>query len=236
MQPTIVQDAIAIIMTIWVCYANYKSIPVTPDILLIWKVAIGVFFSDKTGITDIIRTGLKSKIVKPVAVILFAFIIFGSIPARADIFKPIGPGTNSKYKAFLTSVNGPSGNTLTDLSNILNYLGATSGEAYNVRLKQWDTTVGATAVTIPAYNLSIGAETLLSLKSGSLIDGWAETNSFNVGQWLNSITNVATVPVLQYITAASISIAFGEETNSKGNYEFSPLIGGSLKWSFGPQG
>ena len=156
--------------------------------------------------------------------------------AKADIFNPAGPGTEGKYKTFLASANGPSGSILADISTVLNYLGATAGEAYNMRLGQWDTTVGTTLITLPAYYTSIGAETLIPGNGGSLIDGWAETNSLNWGAFLGKYTSISTIPIIQYLSQAFAGVDFGQEQNAKGNYQFAPLIRVGVKISFGPQG
>lgn len=218
MQPTIVPDAIAIIMTIWVCYANYKQIVVTPDILLIWKVAIGVFFSDKTGITEIVRTGLKSKLTKTLPVILFGLLMISPSSANADILNPISP-TNQKLSASTPIID--SGNILTDASTIVNYLGVQEGYAYNFELKKWDVISGATIITYAPWNLDLGIAMLDT-------DGVAGTIDWNVGKFLP----VSNVPVMQYFSYLYVSAGAGAEEDANANWKFCPIVGAKFKFTF----
>lgn len=181
-----------------------------------------------SAVAQATQTVLKNK----TTVILISLMLVSGV-AHADLFNPVGPGTQGKYKQFLASVNAPSGSTLQDITTIIDYLGATAGQGYNGRLKQMDTTIGATVISIPAYNLAFGAETLTP-PSGAFIDGWAETNEWNIGNYLAG--QVSHVPILQYITYAYIGLDFGEEANSKGHYQFAPLASWKIKLSFGPQG
>jgi hypothetical protein len=70
--------------------------------------------------------------------------------------------------------------------------------------------------------------------NGSFFDGWSVGPEWNIGNYL--APQAQNIPLLQYITQAYVGLYAGEEKDSKGNYQFAPLIGGDIKISFGPQG
>jgi hypothetical protein len=227
MTDQIMRDIIAaMVIAVYLGLLAFK-LPVDQNLASLALIAFGYFFKGTSA-------GWSLKPPPKVAAVLFLFMILGIGSARADLFNPVGPGTNGKYKQFLTSVNGPSGNTLQDIETVLNYLGEREGYAYNGRLKQWDITTGATAVSIPAYNLAIAGNVLTPTSpNGSFFDGWSIGAEWNVGNYL--APQVQNVPVLQYITQAYVGLYAREEKDRNGNYQFAPMIGGDIKISFGPQ-
>ena len=98
--------------------------------------------------------------------------------AKADVFNPISP-ENKKVQLTSLQASGifDSGTILTDVTQVINYLGVKDGAAYNFKLKQWDNTVGATFITYAPWGLSADLEMLNA-------DGVAGVVAWNVGQFL----------------------------------------------------
>ncbi len=213
MTDQLVRDSIAIILTIFVCVAAFMNIKVPDNIITVWQIAIGFFFAGKISPTV--------NLSKAVPIVLMFLFFTGSV-AQADVFNPIGG--NVKYKSFLNSVNGSSinGNLLSDLTQIVNYLGIKEGEVYNFQLKKWVTTSSATIITYAPWNLSLDADLLDT-------DGVGGSITWNVGNYLP----VQGVPVMQYIQYFSLIAGDGAENNSAGNVKNVSYVGAQFKLTFG---
>lgn len=156
---------------------------------------------------------------------LIVLVLFSSC-AFADIFNPVG--SNKKYSTFLASVNDPSQNAqtlLTEVAAIINYLGIREGEAYNFNQHKWVTTTGATIISYTPWNLSLGASMLNA-------DGVVADIDWNVGNYL-PVQNVPVMNLTQYLYIMAGAGA-EEKTQADGSQpmKFASILGAEFKFSF----
>lgn len=137
----------------------------------------------------------------------------------ADIFSPIAPSPKATASA-PTLLNDNV--ILTDVTQIINYLGVKEGTAYNFKLKQWDATTSATIITYAPWGLSADLGMLDA-------DGVEAVVAWNVGNYIP----VANVPIIKYFTYLYVDAGYGFEENADGSkFEGSPILGAEFKFSF----
>lgn len=157
---------------------------------------------------------MKSKILS----LLIAFSLLGTVFVKADIFNPITPENKKLTATIPTAFN--SGTVLTDVTQVINYLGIKEGYAYNFNKKKWVTTTGATLVSLP-FNFSIGVSMLNA-------DGVTGNIEWNLGNYLP----VQQVPIMKYVQYLYVFGGAGIENDSNDNTKFASVVGVEEKFSF----
>jgi len=218
MNDAIMRDIIAGAVIAVYLYLLALGKAVNPGLASMALICFGYFFKSPTAGGWQLGNPFK----KTVAPALVLFLLLGAGTARADILNPVG--SSVKYKGFLNSVNGASinGNLLSDLTQVVNYLGVKEGEVYNFNLHKWVTSSSATIITYAPWNVALDADLLNTDGGGGSID-------WNVGQFLP----VASVPVMQYTQYLSLIAGVGAENDVTGNVKFAGYAGVQFKLTFG---
>ena len=217
MNETVLKDLIATaIIVVYVALLGLNVV-INPALSVLATGAIGFLFKPSANGGWTLTNPFKK-----VVPIIVALLLLGSTVAKADIFNAIGPKDS---KVQLTSLQASgifnSGTILTDVTQIVNYLGVKEGVAYNFGSRNIINTIGATVITYQPWGVSADLEVLNT-------DGVALVGAWNIGNYLP----VANVPIIKYFTYLYVDAGYGAEQDSNNNWKSAPLIGAEFKFSF----
>jgi len=142
----------------------------------------------------------------------------------ADIFSPIGESPKQPVKLTLTPVTltpTQEATLLTDVADVVDYLGVREGEAYNISQHRFVTTTGATVITYAPWNLGLGITMLND-------DGVTADLDWNIGAYVPASSPINSLTKYLYVMAG----VGGEENIGGTAFKLATTTGAEFKFNF----